>query len=389
VKVISARSEGSVAEQVEIVKQAQAGGLEALRALVAQYHIPALRAAQIILGDPQDAEDTVQEVWIQVLRSLGSLRDPSKFNAWLYRMVRNTALRKRQQRATKLSDMALQEDLFPEQTESNPHADMMPWLPIALHSLSDKDYFVTSLHYFNGLSVEEIAQLLEVPAGTVKSRLFHARKILKKEILKRMNQKSEYLPEDFREVIAGMRGQIHWNKIFDGSLQGWSFAGKPIEPGTLPAGWSIFGENGLVGEEWQTGTTLNYGEPSWRDLELSLLITPLGGGNAQVFFRMDDVAQRFYVLDMLMGWQAIAIRKITHDEVGNLNEAKLDVVNYPLRDGTEYALTIAVRDHSITTYVNGALVNRVTDGSWFHGKIGLNVWQAKTLFRDIRVRLLN
>ncbi len=378
-----------MAEQVEIVKQAQAGGLEALRTLVDQYHIPALRTAQIILGDAQDAEDTVQEVWIQVLRSLRSLRDPSRFNAWLYRMVRNTALRKRQQRAMILADIALQEDLFPEQTESNPHTDTMPWLSIALHALSDKDYFVTSLHYFNGLSVEEIAQLLEVPSGTVKSRLFHARKILKKEIMKLMNQKNEYLPEDFREVIGGMRGQIHWNKIFDGSLQGWSFASKPIEAGTLPAGWSIVGENGLVGEEWKAGTTLTYGEPSWRDLELSLLITPLGGGNAQVLFRIDEVAQRYYVLDMLMGWQAIAIRKITHDEVGNLSEAKLDVVNYPLRDGTEYSLTIAVRDHSITTYVNGALVNRVTDGSWFHGKVGLHAWQAKTLFRDIRLRLLN
>jgi len=378
-----------VEEQVEIVKKAQAGGREALQILVDQYHIPALRAAQIILGDPQDAEDTVQEVWIQVLRSLGSLRDPSRFNAWLYRMVRNTALRKRQQRATKLSDIALQEDLVHEETESNTHPDTMPWLPIALHALSGKDYFVTSLHYFNGLSVEEIAQLLGVPSGTVKSRLYHARKILKKEITRLMNQKNEYLPEDFREVIAGMRGEIRWNKIFDGNLQGWSYEGKPIEAGTMPSGWSILGENGLVGEEWKAGTTLMYGEPSWRDLELSLLVTPLGGGNAQVFFRMDDIARRFYVLDMLMGWQAIAIRKITHDEVGNLNEAKLDVVNYPLRDGTEYALTVAVRDHSITTYVNGALVNRVTEGSWFHGKIGLNIWQAKTLFRDIRVRLLN
>jgi RNA polymerase sigma-70 factor (ECF subfamily) len=379
-----------VIEQAEIVKQAQAGSQEALRALIDQYHIPALHTAQIILGDPQDAEDAVQEIWIQVLHSLGSLRDPSRFPAWLYRMVRNTALRKRQQRATIRADIALQEDLFPEQMESHPHADTIPWLSIALHALSDKDYFVTSLHYFNGLSVEEIAQLLEVPSGTVKSRLFHARKILKKELMKRMNQKNEYLPEDFREVIGGMRGVIHWNKIFDGNLQGWSFEGKPIEPGTVPAGWSIVGENGLVGEEWKAGTTLTYGEPSWRDLELSLLITPLGGGNAQVLFRMDEVTNRFYVLDMLMGWQAIAIRRITHDdEVCHLNAVKLDVVNYPLRHGTEYALNIAIRGHSITTYVNGALVNRVTDGSWFHGKIGLHAWQSKTLFRDIRVRLLD
>ena len=132
-----------------------------------------------------------------------------------------------------------------------------------------------------------------------------------------------------------------------------------------------------------------YGEPSWRDLELSLLVTPIGGGNAQLFFRMDEAAKRYYVFDMLMGWQAIAIRRVTYDEMDHLSEAKLDVVNYPLRNGTEYAVTIAIRDQSITTYVNGALVNRVTDGSWYHGKIGLTVWQSKTLYRDIQVRLMN
>jgi DNA-directed RNA polymerase specialized sigma24 family protein len=70
-----------VVEQVEIVKQAQAGDREALSALVDQFQIPALRTAQIILGDIQDAEDTVQEVWIQVLHSLPTLHDPNSFNA--------------------------------------------------------------------------------------------------------------------------------------------------------------------------------------------------------------------------------------------------------------------------------------------------------------------
>jgi hypothetical protein len=124
-------------------------------------------------------------------------------------------------------------------------------------------------------------------------------------------------------------------------------------------------------------------------LEHSWIITPVGGGNAQLFFRMDEAAKRFYIFDMLMGWQAIAIRRITYDEMDHLSEAKLDGVNYPLRHGTEYAVTIALGDQSITTYVNGALVNRVTDGSWYHGKIGLNIWQAKTLFRDIQVSMLS
>lgn len=204
-----------------------------------------------------------------------------------------------------------------------------------------------------------------------------------------MQQEPVYLPDDFRKVIGGMRGEIHWTNIFQGNLKGWSYKGNPIKSDDVPEGWSILGENGLVGEEWKTGTYLIYGEPSWRDLELSLLITPIGGGNAQLLFRLDEAAKRYYVFDMLMGWQAIAIRRITYDEVDHLSEAKLDVVNYPLRHGMEYAVTIAVRDQSITTYVNGALVNRVTDGSWYNGKIGLSVWQAKTLYRDIQVRMMS
>ncbi len=204
-----------------------------------------------------------------------------------------------------------------------------------------------------------------------------------------MKQEPVYLPDDFRKVIGGMRGEIHWTDIFQGTLKGWSYKGNPVQTGEVPEGWSILGENGLVGEEWKTGTYLIYGEPAWRDLELSLLITPIGGGNAQLLFRLDEAAKRYYVFDMLMGWQAIAIRRITYDEVDNLSEAKLDVVNYPLRHGTEYAVTIAVRDQSITSYVNGALVNRVTDDSWFTRKIGLSVWQAKTLYRDIQVRLMS
>ncbi len=375
--------------QVEIVKQAQAGSQEALRTLVDQLYIPALRVAQNILGDPQDAEDAVQEVWIEVFRSLGSLRDPDRFNPWLYRIVRNIALRKRQKRSTRLSDIVMLEDIIPSHTESESPTEWQPWLSIALNALSDKDYLVISLHYLNLLPVGTIALLLGISSGTVKSRLFHARKILRKDVEKMTNTEKDYIPEDFRKVIAGIRGEIHWNKIFNGSLQGWSYEGSPIQAGSIPTGWTILGEDGLVGEEWKSGSILTYGEASWRDLEFSLLMTPIGGGNAQFLFRIDEVANRFYVFDMLMGWQAIAIRKVTHDEVGNLNEAKLDVVNYPLRNGTEYAVTIAIRDQSITTYINGALVNRVTDGSWFHGKIGVNIWQAKTLFRDIRVRLLN
>jgi RNA polymerase sigma-70 factor (ECF subfamily) len=383
----------------EMVHLAQTGNQDAMTQLVDMYHQPALRVAQNILGSSQEGEDAVQEAWIVAVRNLHTLRDAEKFNYWLYRIVKNIALRQRQKKNRMAADIPLLEEVVHPDLDNETDENLEQWLPMAINALSSKDYFVTSLHYYSQLSVAEIGQLLDIPPGTVKSRLFHAKSVLRKEIKQMMKQEPVYLPDDFRKVIGGMRGEIRWTSIFDGDLKGWSYQGiptkpgalrgTPITPGVMPEGWSLLDKDGLVGEEWKAGTSLIYGEASWRDLEFSLLITPIGGGNAQVLFRLDEAANRYYVFDMLMGWQAVAIRRITYDEVGNLNEAKLDVVNYPLRNGTEYAVTIAIRDQSITTYINGALVNRVTDGSWYHGKIGLTVWQSKTLYRDIQVRLMN
>jgi RNA polymerase sigma-70 factor (ECF subfamily) len=383
----------------DIVHLAQAGNQDAITELVEAYHQPALRVAQNILGNSNEGEDAVQDAWIQVVRNLHTLRDAEKFNFWLYRIVKNIALRHRHDKDRKLTDISMLEEVIQSHADGETDENVESWLPMTINALSEKDFLVTSLHFFNQLSVAEIGQVLAIPEGTVKSRIFHAKSILRKEIKQMMKQEPEFLPDDFRKVIGGMHGEIRWSKIFSGDLKEWSYQGKPakpgdlqgnpIKPGDVPEGWSIIGEDGLVGEEWNSGTSLFFGKPSWRDLEFSALITPIGGGNAQLFFRLDEAAKRYYVFDMLMGWQAIAIRRITYDEVDHLNEAKLDVVNYPLRNGTEYAVTLAIRDQSITTYVNGALVNRVTDGSWYHGKIGLTVWQSKTLYRDIKVRLMN
>jgi len=90
------------------------------------------------------------------------------------------------------------------------------------------------------------------------------------------------------------------------------------------------------------------------------------------------------VLDFLLGWQAIAISKV---EAGNLT--KISVVNYPLERGQEYDVQIAARGASLTSYIDGKLMNQVTDFSFPSGPIALNVWECKTAFRDMRFRLLH
>ena len=373
---------------IAIVQLAQQADDNALTALVQLYQTPARRVAQTILSHREDAEDAVQDSWLLAMRKLHTLRKPDHFGPWFYRIVANVALRKRQKRAAQPAGLETLEMLIQPPGEL-PDRDYRDLLPIVMGALSSKEQMVINLHHFSGVSVAQLATLLDVPQGTIKSRLHHARQFLRKELLRMSTQaitRPEHVPADFRQTIAGMQGKIEWQSIFTGHFTGWSVGKQPIPPGTTPAHWTVVGQDGLAGELWQNGTQLTYGDAQWRNVELSLLVTPLAGGNAQILFRASD--HGFYLCDLLMGWQAVAVSRVTVDAQGNAQLVKLSVVNYPLAHQREYAVTIAARDHSITTYVDGALVNQVTDNAWLHGQIGLNIWEAKTLFRDIRVRLL-
>lgn len=392
---ITEREEFVVDELIEIVQRAKANNGAALAALVAHYQTPACRVAQNILGNPDDAEDAVQDAWLLALRKLHTLHDPARFGGWFYRIVANVALRKRQKRAaqgTSLETLELFIASVDEQSLANEYGDL---LPVVMHALSSKEQIVVTLHYFGGVPVAQLATLLNLPTGTIKSRLHHARQVLRKELLNMSTQsitpsitRPDHIPADFRQTIAGMKGKIEWQPIFNGDFAGWFVEKEPITPGALPNHWTVVGNNGVMGELWQQGARLLYGDPQWRNVEFSLLVTPLAGGNAQILFRVDGQGRGFYLCDLLMGWQAVAVSRVEIDQQGQATLVKLSVVNYPLVHQREYALTIAARDHSITTYIDGALVNQVTDSAWLRGQIGLNIWEAKTLFRDLKMRVL-
>ncbi|MEZ4733691.1 MAG: sigma-70 family RNA polymerase sigma factor [Caldilineaceae bacterium] len=383
-----------------IVQQAKQGDEHALTALVQRYGTPVQRVAQTILSNRDDAEDAVQDAWLLAIRKLDTLRDPEQFGPWFYRIAANVALRKRQKRAAQQANLAALALFLQPPDEQSPGRNYRDLLPVAMDGLSSKDQMVITLHYFGGVPVAQLAALLEIPPGTVKSRLHHARQVLRKELLHMSTQspnhpvtqsitRPEHIPADFRRIIGSSKGQIEWQSIFTGDFAGWAANGQPIAPGTVPAHWEVVGKDGLVGDRRQNGVYLTYGDPQWRDVEFSLLVTPLAGGNAQILFRVAGPGQGFYLVDLLLGWQTIAVSRVTFDEQGQSTSVKLSVVDYPLTHQHEYAVTVAARGHSITTYIDGALVNQVTDGAWLHGQVGLNIWEAKTLFRDIRVRVLD
>ena len=141
-----------------------------------------LRYAARVLGGADAAEaarDVVQETWIGAIRGMRGLRDPAQFPAWIYGIATRKcadAIRANTRRR-RLDAQAAAESSGPvENLTSEQHID----LATAIRGLPPIHRAVVHLFYREELSVEEIATVLGIPAGTVKSRLHHARDALKR-----------------------------------------------------------------------------------------------------------------------------------------------------------------------------------------------------------------
>jgi len=378
----------------DLVRAAREGQSRAFAALIERYRQVVLGTVWAALQDFDDAEDATQETFTLAYRHLGDLKDAAKFSSWVSSISANVVrkwLGKRaldRRRFVRLDDVphSLHE---PAGCEARPLPCGAESLREAFGALSPEDRTVTTLFYLVGLDQQEIAELLNIPVGTVKSRLHRSRSRLKRRVLRMAKEtfQANASREDYgRAVIEGMRGVIHWKKLLEKEgLAGWR-SGNPLrsEGSRLAEVWSRSGE-AIIGEDMDgCGERLIVGDASWKDYEFSVLVTPLSGGNAQVQFRLSEDGKRYYMFDMLLGLQAIAVSMASGD--GALR--KLSVVNAPLELGREYDVLIAARDASLTTYLDGQLVNQVTDMSYHSGPVVLSVWQSKTAFRDPRIRLL-
>ena len=140
--------------------------------LVEQYQEEVLRICFLYLCDQTLAEDAVQEALTRAWQKRATLRSPDSFKPWLMRILVNTCndILRRQSRQTLLADEDL---LSQEDTPSDPLS-----VREAIECLKPEWRTVILLHYLEGCSVSEIAQMLQIPQGTVKSRLLYARKRL-------------------------------------------------------------------------------------------------------------------------------------------------------------------------------------------------------------------
>ena len=132
-----------------------------------------------VLADAAEAEEVAQEAFLQAYRRLGSLRDPEKFRAWVARIALRLALNRRRARGRRLLRDTAWQAAQPATVEM-PGTDRL-WLArvrAEIDRLPEKLRAVLLLSAVEGMEAAEVAALLEIPAGTVRSRLHRARKLL-------------------------------------------------------------------------------------------------------------------------------------------------------------------------------------------------------------------
>jgi len=170
---------GRTQEEILVIK-AQRGDRRAFGALYRAYQPSLVRFAYRLCGNDQQAYDAVQEAWVTTARTLKDLYDPAHFRARIFKAVRwrcLDALRQQKRRAEDL-DAAETEIAAPER----PFWATRSQIIALIATLPTDEQQAIYLFYLEDLKVEEVAAVLEIPAGTVKSRLNRARNRLKDQL---------------------------------------------------------------------------------------------------------------------------------------------------------------------------------------------------------------
>jgi RNA polymerase sigma-70 factor (ECF subfamily) len=165
------------------VLQAQSGSREALDELFKSVQEPLFRYIVTVVNDRHLAEDVLQEVFIRIYRKLRWLREPHAFRAWSYRIATREAFRylKRERLWTDqvrdegvLNDMPIAEPVY--------SPELIRQLPELVGDLSPASRAVIVLYYLHELSLVETAAVLDIPVGTVKSRLAYGLESLRRRL---------------------------------------------------------------------------------------------------------------------------------------------------------------------------------------------------------------
>ncbi len=184
-----------------LVLRAQSGGREAIDQLLRSIQVPLYGYILGLLNDPALAEDALQDVFVLICRNVRHLREPRFFRAWAYRIASRLALRmaarKRKRSGLSLEDPGLETAaLAAPMPEPLPYdEDLVAVLPTLLSDLPPASRAVLSLHYFEEMSLQETADILEIPVGTAKSRLSYGLASIRR-LIEKIQTEQESTKED-------------------------------------------------------------------------------------------------------------------------------------------------------------------------------------------------
>jgi RNA polymerase sigma-70 factor (ECF subfamily) len=166
-----------------LVLRCQRRDAEAARALVGMFERPLVYFVRRLVGSEEEAWDVVQEVWMRVFRGIGSVREARAFAGFLYAAARNAAiahLRKRRVREAVVTSVEEVAEAGAVEEAEEFGAEEAEAVHRGLEKLSLAHREVLTLFFLRELSIEEIAGVVGVAAGTVKSRIYHAKRALRR-----------------------------------------------------------------------------------------------------------------------------------------------------------------------------------------------------------------
>ncbi len=185
-------------EDRALIARAQAGDKVAFRRLVERHQRRAFAIALGLVRDENDARELVQDAFLRVYKSLGSFQGGSSFFTWLYRIITNLSIdliRKPGRQTTDIKDAQLELDESSDfdlpflsrfdgadPADDGRRGEIAERLRAALDALPSYHRAVIVMREIEGLSYEEMAQVMDVSKGTIMSRLFHARQKLQRAL---------------------------------------------------------------------------------------------------------------------------------------------------------------------------------------------------------------
>ena len=165
------------------VLKAQAGDLEALDRLLRGIYPPLLRFVTRIVPDRSAAEDVLQDTMLIIARKLRWLDRPESFRPWAYRIASRTAMKalRHERRRFLLIDRDADVEALHSPLAEAP-ADLAERLPDLVATVSPSSRAVLILHFMEGMPLQSVSDILEIPLGTVKSRLAYGLRLLRDRV---------------------------------------------------------------------------------------------------------------------------------------------------------------------------------------------------------------